>query len=104
MKFSSALLASVYGGAYQQWNKLTDEEKEARRVSCDAKTDETRATFAVQNGSWDCLGYGVVNSKVKCEPKCNSGFKPDWTVRPKKSGPRFNPRCGDPPTIVKRLV
>ena len=106
MKLGSFLLASVNAGYFQGYNKLTDEEREERRVKCDAKMDETKAQFPVENGSWNCPGYGKLRSKVRCHPICNAGHGPDWTShslsKPKKHTPRFMARCGDPPTIARK--
>ncbi|CAG5103042.1 Oidioi.mRNA.OKI2018_I69.chr1.g586.t1.cds [Oikopleura dioica] len=102
MRLSSAIFASVYAGYYQQYNSLTSEEREDRRVICDAKIEETKAAFPIANGSWNCPGLGLTRSKVKCHPTCESGFKPDWTTKPKKDGPRFLTRCGDPATVARK--
>lgn len=96
----------VQGGYYQQYNQLTAEEREDRRVLCDAKVDETQALFPIENGSWVCPGYGKLRSKLRCHPTCDPGNDPDWTEKsiskPKKDGVRFLARCGDPATVATK--
>ncbi|CAG5104938.1 Oidioi.mRNA.OKI2018_I69.chr1.g1688.t1.cds [Oikopleura dioica] len=101
---SKSQIASA--GYFQQYASLTAEERESRRVICDAKIDETQAAFPIENGSWACPGYGQTRSKVRCHPTCGQGFLPDWTEKsiskPKKDAARFMARCGDPATIVRK--
>ena len=104
MKLLSCFLANAaHAGYFQQYKHLTPEEREARRVLCDSKVDETQAAFPVENGSWICPNYGKTRSKVRCHPTCTPGFLPDWTEdsisKPKKDGVRFMARCGDPATV-----
>ncbi|CAG5104947.1 Oidioi.mRNA.OKI2018_I69.chr1.g1696.t1.cds [Oikopleura dioica] len=86
---SKSQIASA--GYFQQYASLTAEERESRRVICDAKIDETQAAFPIENGSWACPGYGQTRSKVRCHPTCGQGFLPDWTEKsiskPKKMPP-----------------
>ena len=109
MKKILFLLASqVSAGPYQKWKKLSATEKAERKIQCDAKTEETKGFFNIQNGAWDCpnLAPDRIRAKIVCNPTCDDGFEPNWTdgsiSKPKKDHPRFMTRCGHPATIAKR--
>ena len=104
MKLASFLFASTSAGYFQQYKELTPEEREERRVLCDAKTEETVEQFPIENGSWNCPNLGLLRSKIRCYPTCEAGFVPDWTAKLKKNAPRFMTRCGEPATIAKKFV
>ncbi|CAG5102667.1 Oidioi.mRNA.OKI2018_I69.chr1.g412.t1.cds [Oikopleura dioica] len=90
--------------AHQRYSDVTctDEEREGRRIICDAKAEETKNAFPIENGSWACPNLGLQRSKILCQPTCDAGFIPDWTVRPKKNIARFMTRCGDPATVARK--
>ena len=102
MRVASFLIAKVFAGKYQNYKNLTPEEREARRIICDAKAEETKNAFPIENGSWACPNLGLQRSKIFCQPTCEAGFIPDWSVRPKKNIARFMTRCGDPATVARK--
>ncbi|CAG5104820.1 Oidioi.mRNA.OKI2018_I69.chr1.g1573.t1.cds [Oikopleura dioica] len=107
MKLIQFVLASkVSGGYYQKWKHLSATEKTERQVTCDAKTEETKALFVIENGAWNCPNLGLTRPRVVCDPTCLPGYKPNWTdgsiSKPKKDHPRFMTRCGNPANIAKR--
>ena len=109
MKLIQFVLASkVSGGYYQKWKHLSATEKTERQVTCDAKTEETKAAFVIENGAWNCPNLGLTRPRVVCDPTCLPGYEPNWTdgsiSKPKKDHPRFMTRCGNPANIAKRYL
>lgn len=91
----------ISGGNYQQHRLLSISEKSVRQEECLAKAEETKAKFSIDKGSWFCPDEGKTVSKLKCYPRCDSGMKPGWEWRPKKSLPRFMIRCGSPASAAR---
>ncbi|CAG5110975.1 Oidioi.mRNA.OKI2018_I69.chr2.g5320.t1.cds [Oikopleura dioica] len=75
---------------------------EAIHLTCGGEVNETIAANPIENGAWGCKDT-VTGNKIKCEPSCEKGFKPNWTVRPKKDSPSFVTNCNKISSSTKNL-
>ena len=74
MKVDSLSIAIVFAGKYQNYKNLTLEEREARRIICEAKSEKTKSAFPIANGSWVYENLGLQRSKILPQTTCANKF------------------------------